>query len=45
VNDDFLRKVPPHNVEAEQSVLGAVLLKNELFDPVSEIIETADFYR
>jgi replicative DNA helicase len=45
VSEDYLRKVPPQNLEAEQSVLGAILLKNELFDPVSEIIETRDFYR
>ena len=27
--DDVLRRVPPQNIEAEQSVLGAVLLENE----------------
>ena len=27
--DDILRRVPPQNLEAEQSVLGAILLENE----------------
>lgn len=37
-------KVPPHSVEAEQSVLGAVLLDNSAFDAVGNLLETADFY-
>lgn len=28
--EDFLRRVPPQNLEAEQSVLGAILIENEL---------------
>ena len=27
--DDILKRVPPQNIEAEQSVLGAILLDNE----------------
>ena len=30
--DDILKRVPPHNLEAEQSVLGAVLLDNGALD-------------
>jgi replicative DNA helicase len=45
MDDDFLRRVPPHNGEAERSVLGAVLIDNRLFDAVAEILETGDFYR
>ena len=34
----------PHNIEAERSVLGAVLLDNEAFYPAIENVEPADFY-
>jgi len=42
--DDFLRRVPPHDSDAERSVIGALLIKPEFFDAVAEIIETDDFY-
>ncbi len=38
-------KVPPHSVEAEQSVLGGLMLDNQAWDTVSETIIDADFYR
>ena len=38
------RDLPPHSVEAEQTVLGALLLENDCFDTVSEIVGAADFY-
>jgi len=39
-------RVPPHNTEAERSVLGAVLLNNEAIHRVVEIgLESRDFYR
>jgi len=38
-------KVPPHSIEAERSVLGAVLLKNEAIYQVIEVgLEVGDFY-
>ena len=37
-------KVPPHSLEAEQSVLGGLLLDNETWDRVSERVVAADFY-
>ena len=37
--------VPPHSVEAEQSLLGALLLDNLNLDRVTEIISAEDFYR
>lgn len=36
---------PPHSMEAEQSVLGALLLDNRAFDRVGDTLEPADFYR
>ncbi len=38
-------RVPPHSVEAEQSVLGGLLLDNDAFDRVADILREDDFYR
>ena len=38
-------KLPPHSVEAEQSLLGALLLDNQAFDKVADIVTGEDFYR
>ncbi|SFR74098.1 primary replicative DNA helicase [Marinobacter daqiaonensis] len=38
-------KIPPHSVEAEQAVLGGLMLDNRRFDEVSEVITAVDFYR
>lgn len=37
-------RVPPHNEEAEQSVLGALLIDKNAINFVSELIKPADFY-
>lgn len=42
--DEADLKVPPHSVEAEQSVLGAVLLDNSAFDSAGHQLRTDDFY-
>ena len=34
----------PNNIEAEQSVIGSILLTNEIFDEVSLIISNKNFY-
>ncbi|MFY7790627.1 MAG: DnaB-like helicase N-terminal domain-containing protein, partial [Polynucleobacter sp.] len=38
-------KVPPHSVEAEQSVLGGLLLDNTAWDRLGGILSENDFYR
>src|SRR6267142_1716986 len=38
-------KVPPHSVEAEQSLLGALLLDNQAFDRIGDLVAAEDFYR
>ena len=38
-------KLPPHSVEAEQSLLGALLIDNQAFDRVADIVTGDDFYR
>src|SRR5438034_3298184 len=35
----------PHNLEAERSVLGAILLHNDAFNLAAEMIDSRDFYR
>jgi replicative DNA helicase len=46
---DWLRPVPehvpPHNLEAEEAVLGAVLAAGRLLGEVAVVLEEADFYR
>lgn len=37
-------KMPPHSIEAEQSVLGGLMLDNEAWDKVSERVSEQDFY-
>ncbi|MFH1262886.1 MAG: replicative DNA helicase [Pseudomonadota bacterium] len=38
-------RIPPQNLEAEQSVLGAILLDNEAAHDVTEILRPEDFYK
>lgn len=38
-------KVPPHSIEAEQSVLGGLMLDNRAWDNVVEKVGVDDFYR
>jgi replicative DNA helicase len=38
-------RVPPQSIEAEQSVLGGLLLDNGAWDKIADIVSEADFYR
>jgi len=38
-------KVPPHNNEAEQAVLGGILINNDALNSVVDILSPEDFYR
>ncbi len=38
-------RVPPQNIEAEQSVLGAMLIKKEAITQAQELLRPDDFYR
>lgn len=38
-------KIPPHSIEAEQSVLGGLMLDNNAWDKVVELLKEGDFYR
>ena len=38
-------KIPPNSVEAEQSILGGLMLDNSAWDKIADIIVKSDFYR
>ena len=38
-------KVPPHSIQAEQSVLGGLMLDNQTWDSVADKVVEEDFYR
>ena len=46
VDEDIARlRVPPHSIEAEQSVLGGLLLDNLAWDRAADLLTESDFYR
>jgi len=38
-------KVPPHSIEAEQSLLGGLMLDHQSWDKIADVISEHDFYR
>jgi len=38
-------RLPPHSVEAEQSLIGGLLLDNSAWDRIADIVNETDFYR
>ena len=42
--DPSLYKIPPQNLEAEQSILGSILLENSAINSVLEVLSKGDFY-
>ena len=44
-NDALLKRVLPHSIEAEQSVIGAMLMDRDAIIAASEIITEEDFYQ
>ena len=42
VKDNF--KELPNNIEAEQAVIGSILVTNEIFDEINVIISNSNFY-
>src|SRR5262245_58771309 len=43
--DGVAERTLPHNLEAERSVLGAILLNNDAFNLAAEIVDFGDFFR
>ncbi|RQP22087.1 replicative DNA helicase [Piscinibacter terrae] len=45
-DDEVARlRIPPHSIEAEQSVLGGLLLDNSAWDKAGDLLNDSDFYR
>lgn len=45
-DDELVRlKIPPHNLEAEQSVLGSLMIDEMAWDKVAGVVTEVDFYR
>ena len=44
-NTAVAERTLPHNLEAERSVLGAILLHNDAFNAAAELIDAGDFFR
>src|SRR3989344_9657185 len=40
-----IQKLPPHNIEAEQSLLGALLIDKEAIIKIGDKINAVDFYK
>ena len=38
-------RLPPHSLEAEQAVLGGLLLDNSAWDRIGDVVSESDFYR
>lgn len=45
MEDQLIGRIPPHSIEAEQSVLGAMILDKEAINTAIEIIRPDDFYK
>jgi len=44
MKDETLFKTPPHSIEAEQSVIGGLMLDNEKLDDITVMLQEVDFY-
>ncbi len=44
MEEGLLKRVLPHNIEAEQSVLGSILMDNKTISSVSDFLVSEDFY-
>jgi len=38
-------KLPPHSIEAEQSLIGGLLIDNAAWDKIADVVRETDFYR
>ncbi|KKR05953.1 MAG: Primary replicative DNA helicase [Parcubacteria group bacterium GW2011_GWC2_39_14] len=45
MSNNDLGRIPPQNLEAEQSLLGALLIDKNSFDKIADIVNPEDFYK
>ena len=44
LDEASIKRVLPHSIEAEQSVIGAMMIDNEVINVASELVRGEDFY-
>ena len=44
-NDEVIKRIPPHSIEAERAVIGAMMMDTDAIITASEIITADDFYQ
>lgn len=44
-NNNDIKKIPPHNLEAEESLLGSLMLDKDAIIKIADMIHMADFYK
>ncbi|MBQ6679074.1 MAG: replicative DNA helicase [Lachnospiraceae bacterium] len=45
MDEGLIKRIPPHSIEAEQSVIGSMLYSQDAISVVSEILQPEDFYQ
>ena len=45
MDEAFVKKIQPHSVEAEQSVIGAMIMDRDAIADVIDIVDQEDFYQ
>lgn len=40
-----MNRTPPHNLEAEQAILGGLMLDSDIWDDIASLVDASDFYR
>ena len=45
INEIENLKIPPHNLEAEQSVLGSLMLDKDAIIKIADVVKVGDFYK
>ena len=45
MDENFVKKVMPHNLEAEKSVIGSMFIDREAITSVGEMLDGDDFYQ
>ncbi|NLP46099.1 MAG: replicative DNA helicase [Epulopiscium sp.] len=45
MEDSMVQRIPPHNIEAERSVLGSMMMDREAIAVATEVLRGDDFYR
>ena len=45
MQDEVIKRIPPHNIEAERAVIGSMIMDSDAIMAAMEILSPEDFYR